>query len=114
MSKKNKKSESKKKTKLLAIRIKGTCKTDRKIKEILSFLGLKKNNSYTVLENNKQNRHMLNKVQNWIAWGETGKKVRGKLNPPRGGFKSIRRHYPGGDLGYRGKDIEKLLERMKR
>jgi len=35
-----------------------------------------------------------------------------KLSPPSGGLKSIRLHYPVGDLGYRGEKINKLLERM--
>lgn len=35
-----------------------------------------------------------------------------RLTPPSSGFKSINNHYPRGDLGYRGKEINKLLERM--
>jgi len=35
-----------------------------------------------------------------------------RLPPPSKGFKSIRELYPKGDLGYRKKDINKLLERM--
>jgi len=35
-----------------------------------------------------------------------------RLPPPSKGFKSIREMYPKGDLGYRKKDINKLLERM--
>jgi len=36
-----------------------------------------------------------------------------RLHPPRKGFrKSIRRHYPNGELGYRGEEINKLLLRM--
>ncbi len=37
-----------------------------------------------------------------------------RLHPPRGGFKgSIKKHYrDGGELGYRGKDINKLILRM--
>lgn len=35
-----------------------------------------------------------------------------RLTPPSKGFKSIREHYPKGDLGYRGKEINELLERM--
>lgn len=34
------------------------------------------------------------------------------LTPPSKGFKSIKEHYPKGDLGYRGKEINELLERM--
>lgn len=35
-----------------------------------------------------------------------------RLTPPSKGFKSIKEHYPKGDLGYRGKEISELLERM--
>lgn len=35
-----------------------------------------------------------------------------RLTPPSKGFKSVKVHYPRGDLGYRGKEINKLLERM--
>ncbi len=36
-----------------------------------------------------------------------------RLHPPRGGFRGIKRPYrTGGSLGYRGKDINKLMEKM--
>ncbi len=36
-----------------------------------------------------------------------------RLHPPRGGFKSVKKHYSvGGDLGYRGIAINELLMRM--
>ena len=35
-----------------------------------------------------------------------------RLSPPRKGYKSIKRHYPKGDLGYRGNAINELLKRM--
>ncbi|TAL46677.1 50S ribosomal protein L30 [archaeon] len=35
-----------------------------------------------------------------------------RLRPPTKGFKSTRETYPKGDLGYRGKEISKLLQRM--
>jgi large subunit ribosomal protein L30 len=35
------------------------------------------------------------------------------LTPPSKGFrKSIKQHYPDGELGYRGKEINVLLKRM--
>ncbi len=99
--------------KLLAIRIRGVNKTRKEIKDTLSFLHLNKNLSFVILDDNKTNRKMLSKVQNWVTWGEIDKDLKIKsLKPPKGGFKSIRRHYPKGDLGYRGKDIIKLVERM--
>ena len=36
-----------------------------------------------------------------------------RLSPPSGGFKhSIKQHWPKGELGYRGKEIEALVRRM--
>src|SRR3989338_808240 len=35
-----------------------------------------------------------------------------RLTPPSKGFKSVKLHYTRGDLGYRGKEINELLERM--
>ena len=35
-----------------------------------------------------------------------------RLTPPSKGFKSVKDHYPTGDLGYRGKEINELIERM--
>ena len=35
-----------------------------------------------------------------------------RLTPPSKGFKSIKEHYPKGDLGYRKNEINGLLERM--
>ena len=48
-----------------------------------------------------------------------GKKLEGynfqpnfRLTPPSKGFKSVKLTFPKGDLGYRGKEINKLLWRM--
>lgn len=35
-----------------------------------------------------------------------------RLTPPSKGFKSVKEHWPKGDLGYRGEAINELLERM--
>jgi large subunit ribosomal protein L30 len=35
-----------------------------------------------------------------------------RLTPPSKGFKSIKEHWPKGDLGYRGKEINELIKRM--
>jgi large subunit ribosomal protein L30 len=35
-----------------------------------------------------------------------------RLHPPRKGFKDKKEVYPRGDLGYRGDEIKKLLDRM--
>jgi large subunit ribosomal protein L30 len=35
-----------------------------------------------------------------------------RLTPPSKGFKSVKEAWPKGDLGYRGKEINELVERM--
>lgn len=35
-----------------------------------------------------------------------------RLTPPTKGFRSVNQGYPRGDLGYRGKEINELVERM--
>jgi large subunit ribosomal protein L30 len=35
-----------------------------------------------------------------------------RLTPPSKGFKSVKEHWPKGDLGYRGREINELLRRM--
>jgi len=35
-----------------------------------------------------------------------------RLTPPSKGYKSVKQHYPKGDLGKRGEKINELLERM--
>ncbi len=35
-----------------------------------------------------------------------------RLSPPSKGYKSVKRHFPKGDLGYRGERINSLLKRM--
>ncbi|MEM5766496.1 MAG: 50S ribosomal protein L30 [Candidatus Aenigmatarchaeota archaeon] len=35
-----------------------------------------------------------------------------KLTPPSKGFKSVKEAFPKGDLGYRGKEINELIDRM--
>ena len=110
---------------IAAVRIRGSFGTSWKEKIIMSHLGLVKPNYVGFYPDSM--RETLKKVEHLIAWGEVSegfekklegkRKFRGKayrLQPPKGGFKSTRLFYPKGDLGYRGKDIEKLIERMIR
>ncbi len=61
----------------------------------------------------------INSLAKAIAAGEAslvdvhGLKAVIRLHPPKGGFKATKRGFhEGGDLGYRGKDINALLTRM--
>lgn len=60
----------------------------------------------------KQARSLASKVMKAGTLKGSGIKPMFRLAPPAGGLRSIRMHYPKGDLGYRGAEINKLLERM--
>ncbi len=120
-------------SKLAAVRIRGRINVTRKIRDTLNFLNLKRRYTCTVVEDTPSYRGMLQKVKDMITYGEIDdktyeklKKQRGiktedglkpffRLNPPRKGFARKGTKVPyakGGASGYRGKEINKLLERM--
>lgn len=147
------------------IRIRGTVEISKKIKDTLKMLRLERVNNCVILEENPSFKGMLQKVKDFITWGEVEKdilvkmfkkrlRLKGKkridekvlkevtgfnsfeefvdalaegrvklrdyekidpvfrLTPPSKGFKSVKEYWPKGDLGYRGKEINELLERM--
>jgi len=147
------------------VRIRGSVDVDREIKDTLSMLRLKAQNNAMICTENKEWKGMLQKVKDWVTFGEIDKKTLMlllekrlrttgdkrvdakllkeatgydsfekfaddmvnqkivlknfrklkpffRLTPPSKGFKSVKLHYPRGDLGYRGKEINELLERM--
>ncbi len=110
------------------IRIRGQVGLNRKIVDTLYRLRLRKKYTCVVLENpTKEDLGMLEKVKNFVAYGEldeaTYKKLvearAGKiknffrLHPPRKGIESKKHFGVGkGVLGNHGKEINKLLERM--
>lgn len=82
------------------LRTRGGQKIDKKdLKEISGF------DSYEALASaimeGKAKMHKQEKIQ-----------VGFRLTPPSKGFRSVTRTYPKGDLGYRGKEINGLIERM--
>lgn len=136
------------------IRIRGSVGLKKDIKYTLSMLRLKKKMHCVLIKENDCMKGMLQKIRDYVTWGEIeddvlksliakrGRKAVGKrlnekevediskktkenqkvseeivpvfrLNPPSKGFKkSIKQHYPAGELGYRGKEINELLKRM--
>ena len=136
------------------IRIKGSVKLRKEIKDTLAMLRVHRKMHCVLIKETDTVKGMLNKVRNWITWGEIDDKIlelmirkRGRkqgnkrltqkevkdvfefiknneripdiikpvfrLTPPSKGFKkSIKQHYPNGELGYRGKEINGLLKRM--
>lgn len=134
------------------IRLRGSVKLRKEIKDTLVMLRLHRKMHCVLLKETDSIKGMLNKVRNWITYGEINDKIlelmikkRGRklgnkrltkkeveeifkkikseekieikpvfrLTPPSKGFKkSIKQHYPKGELGYRGKEINRLLKRM--
>ncbi len=111
---------------IVAIRIHGRVGLDKKIKETLNRLKLRKKYSCVILTDpSKETIGMINKVRNQIAFGElteeTHKKLVEKrktkiknffrLHPPRGGIET-KKHFPKGVLGDNKDKINDLILRM--
>jgi len=136
------------------IRLRGSINLRKDIKDTLAMLRLNRKMHCVLIKENDVMKGMLQKVRNWITWGEVDddilklliakrarkiadkklteqeaeevfKKIKEnqkvpegvkpvfRLTPPSKGFKeSIKQHYPAGELGYRGKEINELLKRM--
>jgi large subunit ribosomal protein L30 len=149
------------------VRIRGTVGVPKRIEDTLKLLRLKRIYCCNILPENDSIKGMLEKVKDFVTYGEIEretlihllkkrlrmkgndnkkvseeelKKVTGfnsfeefadallagkvklkqfeafhpffRLRPPSKGLKSIKEHWPKGDLGYRGKEINELLKRM--
>ncbi len=103
------------------IRIRGGVNDAKKLRNRMKMLGITRKNSLALVD--ESHKSAIIKIGACVAWGEISedmaKKLRSKedgnvfhLGPPRGGFRSVRHSYPKGDLGYHGRDINKLIERM--
>jgi large subunit ribosomal protein L30 len=125
-------------SKLVVVRIRGDINLDDGIRKTFTMLRLLRKHACVILEDTPAIRGMILKVQHYVTWGEVSEEVvkelvekRGQkttdkegkevakqffnLHPPRGGFerKGIKQPYTkGGVLGYRGTDINKLIQRM--
>ncbi len=119
---------------LAAILVRGMVRVKTPIKDTLKMLKLFSKNSCTVMQQSQANKGMLNKVKDYIAYGEIDNETlkilaekRNKqeyssksyksfrLNPPKGGFerKGIKKPFSkGGALGYRGSKINSLIKKM--
>jgi len=146
------------------VRIRGNVEVRREVRDTLKMMKLESPNNCIVCPEAPEWRGMIEKVKDWVTYGEIDgkmlvallkkrlrageKKVDEKmlkdiagyenfekfaddlfvgkiklkqfkklkqffrLTPPSKGFKSVKLHYPKGDLGYRGKEINELLKRM--
>lgn len=112
--------------KLAIIRIRGSITLSKDVKDTLAMLNLHKQNFCSVFDNSPTIKGMLNKVKDFVTWGEINEetlklltKPEGKkfyrLSPPRKGFgrKGIKVHFnKGGALGNRSEKINDLITRM--
>lgn len=113
---------------IAAIRLRGSVDTNGKIESTLESLNLKKRNQCVILEDSGSVRGMLNKVKDYITFGEVTeetveslKERKGeelekndtvKLSPPSGGFEGIKKQVgQGGALGER-EEMDDLIEKM--
>ncbi len=105
---------------LAAIRLRGAIKVRKETEDTLRMLGLKKVNALSVLKDDPRIIGMIRKVEDFVTWGTLSEEVMQTigsqtvlgLKPPKGGLKSIKKHYPKGDLGYRGDAINILIKKM--
>ncbi len=123
-------SEKKTEDLLAVVLIKSSIGAKSGVKKTLELLKLQKKNSCVLLGDNDSVRGMLEKIKDFVTYGEVEPSVveelreaRGdkdtdtffRLHPPRGGFerKGIKTLYSeGGAAGYRGEDINNLLKKM--
>jgi ribosomal protein L30/L7E len=103
---------------LAVIRLRGTVEASKNIRNTLESMGLKRVNNMIIVD--KKMEKAVKMVNSYVAWGEVdsdlmrkfeGQKVI-RLNSPKGEFKSKKRFYPKGDLGYRGSAINELIKKM--
>jgi len=147
------------------VRIRGNVDMRKDFEDTLQMLRLKDNNNCAIFSETADAKGMIEKVKDWVTYGEISKETLTKvlerrlrmkgnerieekklkdvtgfdsyekladalihakvklkdfkkiqqifrLTPPSKGFKSVKDNYPKGDLGYRGKEINELLERM--
>lgn len=94
------------------IRIKGTVKTDKEIKDTLYLLKLRKNNVLVIYEKNDSILGMVKKVEPWIAWGEINKETLKALLLKRGrlvGNKRLNEEYIKEKMNM---DIDTLINKI--
>lgn len=108
------------------IRIVGEPGIPEKSKDVLRMLNLDEKFSCVLVPEDSDHEGMLKNVKDHITWGELNKDIEDKLSdlmdegsdnvnltPPSGGFRnSTKENYPKGESGYRGEQINELLERM--
>jgi len=113
-------------SKIAVIRVRGTVKVMKVFIDTMRMLNIGIKNHCAVVENTPAIMGMIQKVKDFVTWGEVSeetlklleKRNKGKfyaLHPPRGGYARNGTKMPfalGGALGYRGDKINDLIARM--
>lgn len=131
------------------VRVRGTVHATQRVRDTLRMLNLPAINNCTLIPETDSYRGMLQKVKDYVTWGEISEPLLERLlaaktdlegddlqqavtqlmngdarlrhttsatirlHPPLKGYEGIKRAYQfGGALGYRGSNINQLLERM--
>lgn len=105
---------------IAAIRLRGSIKMGREMRDTLRMLNLDRVNTLSIVEDTPSRIGMVKKAESFITWGEasedTKKLMAGKkfirLRPRKGGIKPVKKKYPQGSLGYRGEKINDLIREM--
>lgn len=118
--------------KIFAVRLKGRVGVRKEINSALDTLGLKYRYNAIICDATPEVMGVLKKSLNYITYGEIddahyskivtlpssmkierGKRILLRLPPPKGGFpKKIKILYPHGEAGYRGAEINKLIDKF--
>ncbi|MBR9691701.1 50S ribosomal protein L30 [Candidatus Woesearchaeota archaeon] len=130
--------ENKEYGKIAVIRIRGSIKLKKELKDTFNMLKLYKQHNCVILNATPSIMGMLKKIASYVTWGEIdnetlnllkekreektkdkkGREITKKffrLHPPRKGFerKGIKLPFKvGGALGYRGEKINDLIKKM--
>jgi large subunit ribosomal protein L30 len=102
--------EAKERKCMVAVRIRGTIRASRQVRETLQMLSLTRNNYAVLIDNRPSFLGMLKTAQNFITWGETSKEILSMLIKERGrlgGDKKLTDEYAQ-KIGY--KSLEELAE----
>lgn len=113
---------------IAAVRVRGPVDLDEQINNTLDNLNLDSKNKLVVFEENEAVEGMMNKVKDFITYGEVsdevvekleernGKEIKSgdsvNLSPPSGGYRDTKKNTgQGGSLGKR-ENMDELVERM--
>lgn len=104
--------ETKKRKCIIAIRIRGTIRASRQVRETLQMLRLTRNNYAVLIDNRPSFLGMLKTAQNFVTWGEVSKENVNMLIRARGRLAGNKKltDENAQKIGY--KSLEDLAEAM--